>query len=355
MNSLLREILDPCQIEIIIRKGNASIKVTQLSPDNVNEQDLLDIKATANENSNITFNLGISKVGGTDNWGIDSDKIILAYNKGASEGDSILVDDIVVGTQAKDNIIKEKKDANNNTILDENGKKIYEIDWDNGNNVDWCTCERLKNDAILYTTTSVNNSTLPRVAYFKHQTNSNSNIITRKGHQFYGYEVLSPWFVTVEQEPNPELVEAAKQSLIEKVSAVTKEAAIAAAEAIINSAGESVVISKELKDSINDTAITIAVETSEEFAKKAKDDAEQIAKESEESPEQLVEDARQSAIKAVKSSIKADQALEHLNELNDTLAEREAAREIKKAEALAKLEAKEAEREAARNLAKSSK
>ena len=59
MNNLSKDIIDPCIIEIILKKGKANIKIKSILNENINEQDLLEIKANTKEYSDILLNLGI--------------------------------------------------------------------------------------------------------------------------------------------------------------------------------------------------------------------------------------------------------------------------------------------------------
>ena len=160
------------------------------------------------------------KIGGTDNWGkININYIRDAYSKNADiintwehggnnpcpiildyyidscEGDGILVDNITYQEYGK----IESDDYEEDEILQD------------GDNIIWCKCTKKSNGALLYTAISGNPYGSPRIAYFKHKTKDKT--IFKNNIE---YNVLSEWYVTIIQKPNPNVNETYLNDLGEK-------------------------------------------------------------------------------------------------------------------------------------------
>jgi hypothetical protein len=103
----------------------------------------------------------------TDNAGKDEYPIELGYEKGASEGDSVFV--------------------NNITIQEKSG---------------WCKCELIANNkAVKYTALEDNPTNEKRVVYFEHKTTEDTLSYGRNA----GKPAMKTWIVTVTQDPNPNI------------------------------------------------------------------------------------------------------------------------------------------------------
>lgn len=105
--------------------------------------------------------------GGSDNAGKDEYPIELEWNKGAREGDSLFVNRITIQEQS-----------------------------------DWCKCELIADGhALLYTALEDNPTNKKRTTYFKHQTTDEK----LNGGPHKGEKAAKIWYVTVTQDPNPNI------------------------------------------------------------------------------------------------------------------------------------------------------
>lgn len=154
---------EPAVQDIIIADGGKHIAITVTTAAGQDET-TLDIEE--GEDARFTVHVGdidSIKFGGTDNWGYYKLILPIGNEEGATEYDSILVNNITV-----------------DPVGGENG---------------WCHCEQVSAGALKYTAISKNNSTQPRYAIFKHKTTD--KVIS--GGEAAGRPAAPEWYVTVMQ------------------------------------------------------------------------------------------------------------------------------------------------------------
>lgn len=133
--------------------------------------EIKDNKIYLKEGDSITITVikdpALEGFGGSDNSGKDIYPITLGWQKGSNEGDSLFVKNVTIQERSE-----------------------------------WCKCEIVNNGiAILYTTLEDNPTNKKRTTYFKHQTIDETLIAGPNK----GKKAAKTWYVTVTQEPNPNI------------------------------------------------------------------------------------------------------------------------------------------------------